>query len=91
MIIALDYDRTITADPEMFRYLVEEFGDRHEFIVVTNRRPIEPVDDWWDRAVDVYYTNGHAKRDFLANEGVYPDLWIDDEPEYITENKRDYL
>lgn len=36
--------------------------------------------------VDVIYTNREAKQPFLLELGIKPDLWLDDNPEYIVNN-----
>ena len=88
MLIAIDFDDTLTADPVMFRTLiavVESFG--HRTICVTARRDTsenrEWVSDWLkEHGIDLYvhYTAGASKVDHMARIGVKVDIWIDDDP-----------
>lgn len=82
MKIALDYDGTYTADPELW----EEFARLaiargHSVTIVTLRTPAEKVHTYFTDAVPVVYCSRTAKRNhFIA------DIWIDDSPRWITED-----
>lgn len=90
MKIALDYDNTYTAAPEMWTRVVETmhaFG--HTVYVVTAR------DERYDNTtglielatrLPVIYCRGVAKRWFCHHFGPDIDIWIDDKPESILEN-----
>jgi len=92
MKIALDYDDTYTKDPEYWDQLIfiaEEYG--HEIFVITNRQGISDEDDEvFNVPIDssnVVFTGGKAKKEFAEDLGIKIDVWIDDEPEYILEDK----
>lgn len=95
MIIGLDYDGTYTEDPDFWDSVVlsaQESG--HEVYVVTNRSGDDEDDDEvFDVPVPssyVVFTAGKSKHDYmLANHDLHIDVWIDNEPEWIKENKID--
>jgi hypothetical protein len=90
MKIALDYDKTYTADPDLwdnFLRVAKRLG--HEVRIVTIR------DERYDRTAPlieleqytpVVYTRGVAKKWFCTREGWAPDIYIDDAPETILYN-----
>ena len=76
MIIALDYDKTYTADPAMwsdFIQLAQDYG--HEVKIVTMRYPHEIIDS---PPLAVVYTSRKAK-----GTAFKADIWIDDSPAWI--------
>lgn len=38
------------------------------------------------KRIDVYYSSRQAKKDYLKNLEIYPNIWIDDCPEWIIRN-----
>ena len=88
MLIAIDFDDTLTADPVLFRTLIaviESFG--HRTICVTarrdtseNRLDIEGYFRKYGIELYVHYTAGASKVDHMARIGVKVDIWIDDDP-----------
>lgn len=88
MIIALDYDKTYTADPvmwDMFIKLAKVQG--HEVWIVTMRAEHELEDvlrNCFSKVNGILATNYKAKRSAFKNlRGVEPDIWIDDCPQYV--------
>src|SRR5262245_66511191 len=85
MIVALDYDGTIDADPELFRQLIALFRSRgHTPIVVTSRTA--GFSDEVERTVGevpVVYAGSVWKRQAAQAAGYMVNVWIDDCPEYI--------
>jgi len=79
MIIALDFDKTITADTLLWREFVRlaTIGGGHECIVVTGRDKRHEV-DFMD--LPVVYAAGKLKREAAEKAGYEVDIWIDDEP-----------
>lgn len=94
MKIALDYDKTFTADPGLWRTFVhfaKQFG--HEVRIVTYRDPIKDNIDEKVHPIKVIYTDGIAKRFYCLwfaddKKGWMPDVWIDDRPETAWENSK---
>ena len=91
MIIALDFDKTYDSDPDTFNYLIDTFqAMRHEVILATYRHPeydYHPLfADLEDMGVEIYCTDGKAKKPFLEKLGISVDIWIDDNPNSITQD-----
>ena len=90
MIIALDYDDTYTADPELWDRFVDaaiELG--HRVICCTCRRDT-PENREIVRipgARGHYFTGLSPKRWYLMQNGVDVDVWIDDLPESVKEGR----
>lgn len=88
MLIALDYDGTYTRDMALWdRFIDDAIRNRHKVICVTMRfdNDIEapPVMSTIGKKCDVVFTGRNAKKDFLDKIGVFPDIWIDDNPMWI--------
>ena len=89
MIIALDYDNTFTRDPEAWYSAaasLKTFG--HTIIGVTMRfeRESTDIDPYYFKVCEkVYYTGRHSKRKWCADRNIFPDVWIDDSPEFIVD------
>lgn len=86
MLIALDYDDTYTADPELWLQFVRDAQRRgHTVLCATMRYKHEGVD--MDprllELVEVQFTDRRAKLPTLASRSIRPDIWIDDHPSYI--------
>jgi hypothetical protein len=83
MIIALDYDGTFTADPELWQHFIRDATERgHKVVCVTMRYPDEPIGDM-DGVSEIIYTSREAKGPFMAALGRLMDVWIDDKPHWI--------
>ncbi len=76
MLIALDYDGTYTADPELWDCFIAKAKERgHDVKIATMRFPTEAIPDI---GLDVVYTSRQAKF------GCMPaDIWIDDRPQFL--------
>jgi hypothetical protein len=76
MLIALDYDKTYTADPALWDNFVQSAQNRgHTVKIVTMRRPDEFI---VDVPVEIVYTSRKAKAAFVS-----ADIWIDDSPQWV--------
>lgn len=88
MLIAIDFDDTLTAAPIMYRTLiavVQSFGNRA--VCVTARRDTDEnrewVSDWMkEHGIDLYvhFTNLGSKIEYMERIGVKVDNWWDDDP-----------
>ena len=87
MIIALDYDDTYTAAPEIFNEVVHLFCNReagHQVVFVTyrdkdRRQGNADIEEDAERlGLDIIYTDGKQKKELIS-----ADIWIDDKPELI--------
>jgi len=87
VIIAIDYDRTWSADPSTWNAVYELLLSRgHQVIMVTGRK------QWTDdmkrgnlpESLRIFYTNGQLKEWSLRTQrGPKVDIWIDDMPGMI--------
>src|SRR5262249_23568500 len=76
MLVALDFDNTITKDPDLWLKFIELLRSRgHNAVIATYRRPTHAINA---TGIDIHYTCGKAKKQALAERGVFPDIWIDD-------------
>jgi len=84
--IALDYDGTFTEDPDLWNIFVIHARTRgHAVYVVTMRFPNEDIDqDLADQVDAVIYTSRNFKQEYVKKIGLEIDIWIDDNPMWIT-------
>lgn len=91
MNIALDFDETVTADPETFYKVFKVFEEAgHDVRIVTARqddgRHVD-IEAWIGlEDIPIIYCEGQQKRAVCASIGWMPDVWIDDFPENIPAN-----
>lgn len=84
MIIALDYDRTYTADPKLWDEFIKQAIERgHKIVCITMRYPTEPIINFSER---VYYTSRKAKKKWADENSIAVDIWIDDKPAWLFED-----
>lgn len=89
MLLALDYDGTYTADPDLWLPFVRRALARgHNVICVTMRYAHEgaTMDEGLKGIIPVYFTDRQAKIPFLAAMGIYPNIWIDNNPVWLFQN-----
>jgi hypothetical protein len=76
VIIALDYDKTYTADPTLWNgFIFAAKARKHDVKIVTLRTPSESIQV---DGVEVIYTSRQAKMKHIA-----ADIWIDDNPAWV--------
>lgn len=82
MKIAVDYDRTYTADAKLFQaFILMAQALGHEVFIVTMRREgSEAIGHAIPGNPLVYYTERQAKRGYMRREGIEIDVWVDDDP-----------
>ncbi len=87
MLIALDYDGTYTADPDLWLMFITSARSRgHKVWVVTMRDEFELADvnrQLLGKVDRIVATSRKAKLPFLAARGINPQIWIDDMPHFI--------
>lgn len=88
MLIALDYDNTYTLDPVFWNgFIVVSKARGHSVIIATMRSEAEGKIvkmDLEEIVEDIIFTNRKAKRPYLKKLNIFPDVWIDDIPEFIS-------
>lgn len=88
MLIAIDFDDTLTADSQLWLKFIESAkASGHRCICVTARMPtpenIETIDEWMrEHNIDlfVYFTSRASKVKHAKKLGLKVDIWIDDDP-----------
>lgn len=86
MIIAIDYDNTYTAAPELWDQTIKLFQDAgHAVICITARTEgmRQPVLDSIGKLVPVIFSGSEWKREAAKKRGYSVDIFIDDMPEII--------
>ena len=93
MIIALDYDDTYTADPELWNQFIDDSIERgHKVLICTARRDTEEnredvsLPEKYNGVVPKYFTGLRCKKKFLEARGIKVGVWIDDNPRVILED-----
>ncbi len=95
MNLALDYDDTYTRDPVVWNQVIQQFHSAgHKVYLVTlrdgdNYKEVKQVAVAL-RGVPVYgyyFTNGKAKKTYMYSKGIRIDVWIDDSPQFILQDK----
>lgn len=88
MLIAIDFDDTLTMDAALWRHFIELCKlFEHQVVCVTARRDTddnnETIDNWMQsHGIDLrtYYTGLSSKVDYMQKRGLKVDVWIDDCP-----------
>lgn len=90
--IAIDWDETFTADPELWQAFIKLAEERgHRVYCVTCRRDTEEnreivrVESL--PAYRHYFTGLSPKRWFMEQRGIQIDIWVDDHPESVKEGR----
>jgi len=90
MIIAIDYDKTYTVDPEFWDIVILEAKKcGHSIICVSMRHDHEGeevIKNLKNKVDNIIFTGRKAKIEFLKNEGINPSVWVDDCPYWIYYN-----
>jgi hypothetical protein len=86
--IALDFDDTYTRDTKLwdaFIWLCN--ASKHDIRIVTMRKKEmeHPALNYLALNIPVVYTEGNTKRSYCNGIGWFPDVWIDDSPEFIVD------
>ncbi len=87
MIFAVDLDGTYGAAPILWRrFCLDARADGHKVFCVTarpesNRSFVEQFVG--DSVHEVFLTDYHQKREFMEEQGIFIDVWIDDNPHAI--------
>jgi len=91
MNIALDFDGTFDLDPIFWETFIQEAQSRgHTVYLVTNNNDSEYIYSAMEDLLpyyQIFFSENIAKKDFMESQGIKIDIWIDNEPEYILEDK----
>lgn len=81
MNIALDYDKTYTADKQLWNAFIQNAKNLgHSVICLTMRNTDERI---FDMPCEIIYTSRKAKLIFAAKNNIKIDIWIDDNPAWL--------
>lgn len=86
MLIAIDYDGTYSADKALWlRFINDAQQSGHTVICATMRfeEELGTVCDKLKKVVRIICTDRKAKKPALLAMGIRPDIWIDDNPEWL--------
>lgn len=84
MNVCIDFDDTITKDPEAWLAIIDFLQKRgHTIFCITLRYPNVPLPKL---PIEVYYACGQPKWEFAFEKGLHVDIWIDDWPMVIGEH-----
>ncbi len=93
MNIGLDYDETITEDPEIWGKIIALFlASNHAVYIVSIRSEKdttnhEVLDFAEKHHCPAFFTNGNQKKTFMLKKGIAISVWIDDAPELIPDGQ----
>lgn len=83
-VFAIDFDNTISRDPEGFLAIMHLLEMRGHVCYVVTARPSdlypEDLNFLKDKGYRVFFTELKAKRKFMEAQGIHIDVWIDDSP-----------
>lgn len=87
MLIVMDYDDTFSKDPEAWVQVAKTLKSHgHKIIGCTMRYPEETIGmstQYGEICDQVHFSSRMAKRPYLNSKDIYPDVWIDDRPDFI--------
>jgi hypothetical protein len=93
VLIALDYDGTYTADPDLWQAFIAAARTRgHRVFVVTMRHEFEAADvhrQLLGRVDRIVFTARRAKRPHMEFLGHHVQVWIDDQPHWVNQDAAD--
>jgi len=81
--IAIDWDQTWTADPDLWSRFAEMAQASGHTVYIVTSRPSGNTSECVASGVKVIATAWQAKRPFCEELGIRVDIWIDDCPEFI--------
>lgn len=93
--IALDYDGTVTSDPQAFTQLINLFRQRGHLVYIVTMRYLSECqrDPQFMRIAElcdgIIPTDRKAKREACLAAGITPHIWIDDNPAAVDKSATD--
>ena len=93
LVIAIDYHDTYEADPKLWDCIINLFWLRKDEVICISRNHKGDKQDIYDTIgkvigkKNVYITDGEGKQEWCKQNNVKVDIWIDDNPQHITEHE----
>jgi ABC-type uncharacterized transport system substrate-binding protein len=92
MVISLDYDDTYTRDPRLWdAFITAAKASGHTVYCVTMRYRKEGADvvrTLTGKVDNIFFTERRNKHDFMFEQGISVNVWIDDMPWFILHDAR---
>jgi HK97 family phage portal protein len=96
MTISIDFDKTFSADPQMWGEFARKAVANGNTVVMISRRPeadrgevIASLGDYAEAFSDVLLVGGDTLKDDAAQAaGIAVDVWVDDSPQFIRGEQR---
>jgi hypothetical protein len=90
--IAVDFDNTYTADPELWDIFIRAAMDRGHTVYCVSARPEKEMNKpkrtigllIGDR--NCFGTCFEPKKEFMKSKGIHINIWVDDSPEMIVDD-----
>jgi hypothetical protein len=84
--IALDWDETCTRNLDFWRKFVHLCKVNNVDVRIVTMRHYSEIDDEMESfGIPIHFTGRKQKRPFMDKGLWYPDIWIDDSPEFIVD------
>lgn len=99
MKIALDWDGTFTRDPGLWAWFAKRATCHGHIVRIVTFRDIDDCKDilatldehGLKEVLPIECTGGIQKREYCEKVGWMPDVWIDDQPEFIVRSDNYFL
>lgn len=92
MLFGLDFDNTISSAPDLFRGFIdlcEKYG--HSCVIITMREDNpenkEKILNTINRDIRIIFCNHTFKRKVAVHQGVHIDVWVDDLPSGVDDQR----
>jgi len=86
-LICIDYDGTYTESPELFDYFIKKAKELGFSVIGCTMRYENEIDEdlrHFEQMVDeLYFSERRAKKKYLEELNINPQIWIDDTPEWL--------
>jgi len=95
MTISIDYDYTYSLDPATWNQVIQVLqAAGHQVYCVSARHYWQTKEIYESVGKEIgldkcFLTDRLAKRDYMLKRGIQVDVWIDDTPEAIIEDKQE--
>ena len=89
-IVCIDYDGTYTEFPELLDLIIFYCKSHHVKVILCTMRHKHEIDSHLESVIEkvdeTYFTDRNAKIPYLNNLGIFPDIFIDDNPKWLISN-----
>lgn len=82
MLISIDYDGTYSLAPALWEGFAQTARAAGNQVIICTGRAFPPE---VQTELPIYCSAGQAKADYLSLQGLFPDVWVDDDPGSVVE------